>query len=214
MAEFNFEAEPTLADLKRQRKEYRKEVQRSVAKFLTLTRISAATKVMIPNTTGILNPYMARKVQPANPSRLTHRTKKMRWMLLENADPNLAGWGGFGNKLAKLDTSALKLLVRAVEQGQFDEFLGTIRVWISRVPPILTHRGTVPQYDDKGKLLNKGYKPKMMPRETMRTLAMRFMWELGIRGSRRPYMEPAAKMILKKLPLIIERRIDLIWSKI
>lgn len=189
-------AKVVAADLKRKQKEYDTQMKKFVASYLDQTRNAAAIQVIRPNTTGILNPFYARKRQPNHPTRLTHRTGKMGWALKEKVskDPSKF-WGSFNKALTKLNTSALKLLVRKVKKGDIDEYLGTIRVDVSSMP---------------GKLTTTAMG---MPMETMRTIRMRFLWETGIRGKRRPYMNPAARMVLRQLGNVIDERILLLWGK-
>ena len=197
---------------KKRQKKYKMAVQHSLALYMDLVRTTAARDFIIDNTTGFLNPFMARKVQPAHPTKLTSRTGKLRWALREKAskDPTRE-WKGFGRKTVKLDTAALKLLVRVVESGGADSYLGTMRISINYLTGPLTSVGTAPTFDDAGKEKTKGFKPKWMPRETKQTIRARFFHELGIRGRRRQFIDPAARMVLRKLDNVIDTRIGKIW---
>jgi len=195
--------------LRRQQKEYQKEMQESVAMFIDATRLTAAEKFIIDSHfPSILNPRILRQRQPSRPGKLTSRTGKLKWMLKEKADPvnPKSKWTGFGNKLTKNKTAMLNNLVRYNKEGATsrgvtnakDEYEGTTRFKFNYMHERMRSTG-----------ISFDVNPfKWMPRETAKTLRFRFVHEF--RG--REFMHPAARLMLRKLENKINRDIGRIWS--
>jgi len=167
-------AEENIKELKAMIPRRRKAMQKAIAKSLTRARLRAE-EYILPNTTGTYNPYFARKKQPGTSGRLTSRTGKLKIMLKSGAGASnpLKGWIGFGNKIAKQPSIALHSTVRAEKKDTF--YTGAIRVWL---------RGGDQRLFDTA---------RGQPQESLQTLAVRFNWETGIRGDKRPIFEPIAK---------------------
>jgi hypothetical protein len=167
-------AEENIKELKSMVLRRRKHMQKSIARSLTMTRVRAE-EYIISNTTGSYNPFHARKKQPNTSGRLTSRTGKLKAMLKSgiSASNPLRGWSGFGNLIAKQPTSSLHSIVRVDKQNTSYE--GTIRVWVKGGDSRLfdTLRG--------------------QPQESLKTLAVRFNWETGIRGNTRPIFKPVTR---------------------
>ena len=180
--------------IKKNAKQYRRGVQRALADFMTETRISAAKEQMIANRfPSIQNPYYLRRKQPSDPTRLTSRTGKLKYML----EKTTRQWSGFGNILVKENTPGLAGLIRTERSGEIEAFKGTYRVDInpdSRLTAV-GPRGEGSQ------------KRHHMPIESTRTLAMRFRHETGIRGKARPFMHPAAQSRLAILRAGVEQAV-------
>jgi hypothetical protein len=52
-----------------------------------------------------------------------------------------------------------------------------------------------------------------MPQESIRTLAVRFNWETGIRGNRRPIFSSLVKLAEFDMSQEVKRKNSIIWSK-
>lgn len=192
-------------DLNRVNKAYKQLMQRSIAETINEIRLDAHDNQIIDNNTGITNPYRARKRQPTTPGKLTSRTGKLKYMLRDRVDRIVPtkGWKGFGKKLVKHKSAGLHGLIRRVERGNFkEEYRGTLRVWI-RANARLYYTGT-----GKRGAVNK------MPRETPRSLALRFMWDWapgGLKGQgRRPFISPAAENNSRDF----RRTAEIRWNKL
>jgi len=136
----------------------------------------------------VYNPRWARKLQPSVPGKLTSRTEKLRMSLEEKADTPF-----FNNftytrteRIAKLKTSTTTLTVRHTKKGKGS---GTIHAEKNYLAGFARNR-----YGG-------------MPIETMTTMRIRYMWELGragIRGQKRPFLNPAANKLQKRLESRLE----------
>jgi len=176
-------------------KDHRIAMQQAIAEGLTKTRLRAE-EYIIENTTGKYNPYHARKEQPSVSGRLTSRTGKLKLMLKNGASSSnpLKNWTGFGNKIAKQSSVALHSMVRAEKLNRREErYIGTIRVLPRGGDPRLfsTVRG--------------------QPQESLQTLVIRFNWEFGIRGGRRPIFAPVASERDFQLRKLVEQKNAKIW---
>ncbi len=173
-------------------------VQKGMAAALTRTRLRAESYIL-DNDTGIRNPYMANKYQAPTPGRLTSRTGKLKYMLKYGADLNnpLKSWKNFGSILCNEDTVALKGLIRAKRtSATTEQYVGTYRVSVQR----------------HGRLFSTGSKGRFsMPQESVKTLAMRFMWETGIRGQKRPIFEPVSDVTDFDMKKQVSDKNNLIW---
>ena len=156
--------------------EHRKAIQVALGNSLTLTRLRAQQH-LIPNTTGFVAPKRARYFQASTHGRLTSRTGKLGYMLKYGAsasNPKKAWDKSTLGQLIYRETKnvGLKGQVRAKRTSKnFEEYRATYRVFIS----------------SNSKLFSR---VRGMPRETKKTLAMRFNWETGIRGEVRPIFAP------------------------
>ena len=179
--------------IKKVQKEHSIVMKKGLAAALTVTRIKAKEH-LISNSTGTYNPYRARKAQPNTSGRLTSRTGKLGLMLKNGASATnpLKGWtpANFSTKIAKQTSNMLHSMVRELPGGQYK---GTIRV---------QGRGGDPRlFDTK----------RGQPAETLRTLAVRFNWETGIRGSSRPIFKPVAKETNFHLHKLVKENNAKIW---
>lgn len=176
----------------------RKVMQKAIATSLTKTRIRAE-EYILPNPTGDYNPYFASKkmqkagIAPVVPGRLRSKTGKLKLMLKNKASASnpLKGWTNFGNKIARQPSNALHSMVRANKDSSF--YTGTISVWLKGGDSRLfeTARG--------------------QPQESLKTLAVRFNWETGIRGERRPIFEPVTKKADFDFRRLVEEGNATVW---
>lgn len=184
-----------LRKLSSDQRRHKEDIMKSTAEYLTYTRRKAEEHIR-PNPTGDLNPYFARKKMinmgypPTVSGRLTSKTGKLKLMLRDKATGSLLkDWSGFKGKIAKQSSMALHSTVRM--KGLHD-YTGQIRVFIKGDPRLFdTSRG--------------------QPQESMRTLAIRFNWEFGIRGSKRPIFEPVAQNSLDFLIKKLNERNAITW---
>lgn len=182
-------------ELKKIMRNHRIACQKAIAETMTRVRFRAS-EYIIANTTGIYNPYYARKKQPNVPGRLTNRTGKLKLMLANRASNTnpLKGWINFGSKLAKQESVMLQSYVRAEDITKESEtYRGTVRVWFKGGDPRLfdTVRG--------------------QPQESVKTLAVRFNWETGIRGETRPFIAPVNKQAEYDLTKLTREKNEKIW---
>jgi hypothetical protein len=165
---------------------------------MTNTRIRAKDYI-IPNRTPYVNPRWARHRQPSVPGRLTSRTNKLKFMVGHNARASnpLYGWIKFGSILAKQKSVAFLSQVRATKTSFGNErYTGTIRVLIT------TGHHTL--FD----MVRK------QPQESLKTLAVRFQWEYGIRGEKRPIFAPVSKQTDFDMRKLVEQKNNLIWREV
>jgi len=186
-----------LTEIRRIMKKHRIAIQKGIAIAMTNTRKRAGDYIL-PNTSGILNPYFARKKEPVVPGRLRSRTGKLKLMLYSRTSPSnpLRDWKGFGNKIAKQKSIALQSFVRVqVISKTVETYEGTIRVQILG--------GDQRLFD-----VSRG-----QPQESLRTLAVRFNWEVpgGIRGQRRPFFEPVTRQTEFDMTKYVEQKNAEIW---
>jgi hypothetical protein len=183
---------PTIVSLKEIMKDHRIAVQQGLATSMTQARIKAAEH-LIPNTTGFVNPYRARKKQPSTPGRLTSRTNKLHYMLMNRASLSnpLGHWIGFGNKLAKERSVSLMGQIRATDiTSKTESYIATYKVNILGDSHLWdTHRGK--------------------PRESIRTLVMRYMWEYRDR----PIFKPIISLVDFNTRKQVELKNNRIWGK-
>ncbi len=182
------------AESKRVMLDHRKAIQQSMATAMTKTRVRAS-KHIIPNDTSFANPYLARKNQPSTAGRLTSRTGKLAYMLKNRASLNnpLRHWRGFGKNIVKERSVALMGQIKAKAMTKTSlQFVGTYRVNIQSNARLFdTARG--------------------MPQESTRTLAVRFNWETGIRGSARPIFAPVASRGEFDMTKLVTEKNNRIW---
>lgn len=178
-------------------KDYRIGMQEAMAFAMVNTRLKAHDNI-IKNVTGYISPYMAYKEQTATPGRLTSRTGKLRYMLRNKASKSnpLSSWTKAGTKLMRENTVALKGLIRAFPNTGLgaEEYEGTYRVYIT----------------GDGYLFSANPKRRVPP-ETKRTLRMRFMWETGIRGQKRPIFAPVINEAEYDFRKRAEMRLNQVW---
>lgn len=191
-------------DINRVKRSYRRAMQGSLAEMTNEIRMDAHDHFIIPNRTGIDNPYRARKAQPSKSGILTSRTGKLKYMLRNKVSKKnpTKGWKGFGNRLVKHKSAGLHGLIRQIGVGSIEErYRATLRVQISDDHKLY--------FTGWGK---RGGKDKM-PRESKRTLALRFMWDWGtkgVRGQRRPFITPAANSNKKEFRGFVRER----WNRL
>jgi len=184
---------PTIMSINKIMKDHRIAVQQGLATSMTQARIKAAD-YLIPNTTGFVNPYIARKKQPSTPGRLTSRTNKLHYMLMNKASASnpLRSWTGFGNKLAKERSVSLMGQIKATDiSKETESYIATYRVNIL---------GDSHLWDIHRK----------KPRETIRTLVMRYMWEY--RG--RPIFKPIISLVDFNMRKQVEEKNRKIWNRV
>jgi len=177
-------------------------IQKAMAIALTKTRVRAKDYVIkstakFRSGDAIYNPRWARAQQPTVPGRLTSRTGKLKFMLGHYATVGnpLKGWdrSTWGKTLAKQKSVAFLSQIRAVKTSIGHEmYVGTIRVLVSGHPMLFeTTRG--------------------QPQESLKTLAVRFQWEYGIRGERRPIFAPVRRQTDFDMRKLVEQKNNLIW---
>lgn len=187
-------------------RKHREAIQRGMAIALSNTRRRAGERI-IENTTGTLNPYRARKKQPSTDGRLTSRTGKLKYMLeygLSSSDP-LKSWGDIkGDKVLKeKDNISLKGQIKTIASLAGADTKSATRAYES-------YRGTYRTNIQANGRLFSTYGG--MPQETVRTLAIRFNWETGIRGQRRPIFAPVVKLSEFDMTNEIKKKNATIWS--
>ena len=152
------------------KEDYTKKVYLTIANYLDAVREGAYKEEIIPSKyPNNFNPKWLSRKQPSTPDRLTSRTGKMAYMMKHVVSNWKTTEGGMVMK-----TSGLLIRVTRKKGGSVEEFEGTMR----------------PNITMDGRLSSTGRK---MPRETTRTLTLRFYWETGIRGQKRPYLFPQAE---------------------
>ena len=182
---------PTLMSIKKISRYHREVIQQGLATAMTLTR-KAAAEHLIPNITGFVNPYIARKKQPSIPGRLTSRTNKLHYMLMNKVSSSnpLRSWIGFGNRLVKEKSVGLMGQIRSIGTGDKESYRATYRIGISSDSHLWdTYRGK--------------------PQESIRTLTMRFIWEY--RG--RPIFSPVVNLTSFTMRTQIKKRNEAIWNR-
>lgn len=166
-------------------------MKRSLAFAISDTRKRSA-KELIPNRTGSYNPYQARRLQPAMPGKLTSRTGKLKYMLKYGTDKPKNYWGKpTKNKLYREKKYAgLQGLIRRLDGDKENIYNAKLRVKINPSARMLFKT-------------NFG-----MPKETNRTLAVRFNWDnpAGIRGESRPFFRTVVDKTQFSLKRYIESR--------
>ena len=188
--------EGTVKNLNQLNKEYRSEFQDLIGTYLDKVRSETAEKDIIKNTTGSINPYLARRKQPSTYGRMTDRTGKFRLMLKDKATPHGSGFKGGLRKSKK--TLALSLIVsRDRKKTDLEGYTGTMRY----------------DYKGGGRLTSTGhtsYRPLMMPKENEDTLFMRFLWDLkGLHGQGpRRTLSKRAPMVLIETKRLAGKRLD------
>lgn len=184
---------------KKKQKEHRIAIQKGLAVALTKTR-QRAEEHLITNVSGTLNPHRARAMQPTLPGRLTSRTGKLGYMLGYgiNVGNPLSSWdnSSFGKINAKeVKNIGLKGQIKSVNDRSYS---ATYRVSIK----------------PNGVLMRTNAGPKgMMPQESVKSLAIRFNWETGIRGQKRAIFSPVVDLTEFDMRTEIIRRNSEIWSK-
>jgi len=187
-------------------KEHRKAIQMGLAYAMSETRRRAGD-TLIPNNTGTVNPYVARRKQPSTPGKLTNRTSKLMKMLKygTNASNPLNSWdkSTLGKPLYKEKKNiGLKGQIRSSPLGSGrgnplrakETHRATYRVHINSHPFLFNTSGG-------------------QPTETVQTLAIRFNWETGIRGQTRPYFAPVIKLTEFDMKQQVKLKDNMIWSK-
>lgn len=176
-------------------KTHRINIQKAMAISMINTR-RRAHDYIIPNKAfnkygrKIRNPRGAAYRQHTTPGRLTSRTGKIRYMLRNKlGGSSLRGWKGWGRINVKHKSIALLTQIKAERlTGKTERYIGTVRVKIARMDAYLSS--------------TSGGRP----RESLRTLAVRFNWETGIRGQRRPFFEPASKATLFDMRRLVRQK--------
>jgi len=182
---------------------YRKEMRDSVAVAIDNIRFRAS-KHIIPNTTGTRNPYKATKKQPSHPSKLTERTGKLIQMLTQDAAPAGSAWTDHGTKSRKLRTDAFQGTVK-VSAGfgtAAEQYVGTLRVDVQSGSRLTSD--LIAQSYLQGKVRGAV--------NVAALLAMRFKHETGIRGTKRPFIYPAAREEEFPFRSIIDRKLNELGS--
>ena len=184
----------TIIAINKVMKQHQIAMQMGIAAALTRTRLRAEEYV-IPNTTTYVNTRWARKEQASTPGRLTSRTGKLKYMLRHKASSGnlLKNWKGFGNILVKERSVALMGQVKMQKLTiSTHQYVGTYRVNVL----------------GNGHLFSTSRK---RPQESLKTLAIRFQWEYGIRGEKRPIFSPVSKQADFDLRKYVEQKNNLIW---
>lgn len=167
-----------------------------------------------------LSPYSMAKIQKTHPTKLTERTGALITMLLAKAS-----WGynertekrsGFtyqGTKTAKMATPYMRGVIEVTSgfNSSLESYRASLYADIQEGAPLvgkIFKRTKVSQksYRDNGDEINQRY--SWARKETRQTLYMRFKHETGLRGRRRPFIEPSAKRESIEVGKIIKQRLD------
>lgn len=180
-------------------------IKTALAIGLSNTRVRAAERIIPNRTSGrgggkIQNPYFARKQQPNTAGRLTSRTGKLKLMLGNRASASnpLNGWKNIKNrnKLATQNSTAFKSQVRIIRGSKTsNRYEATIRVKVTG--------------GDQRLFATSGGQPQ----ESLRTLAVRFNWETGIRGQKRPIFRPVIKLTEFDVTKLVAAKDAQIWGR-
>ncbi len=180
-------------------------IKTALADSLDRTRSRAAEHIIKSTATNskgrIYNPYYARKKQPNEPGRLINRTGKLKLMLSNRAtgrSPQARGWKNIKNrrKLATQKSTAFNSQVRIIRGSKYsNRYEATIRVKL--------HGGDSRLFDTT----------RGQPQESLRTLAVRFKWETGIRGQKRPIFKPVVKITEFDTTKLVAEKDALIWGR-
>lgn len=163
---------------------YRKGILRSLANSIDNIRFRAI-KFIIPNIVGKKkSPYRMAKEQPSVSGKLTERTGRLIKMLQERGKWNIK------NKIASFDSPSFKGITRVTTgyKTTSEMYKAILRVDIDTGHHLVGY--------EVGTQIVKtieGRKERIKNKVTEKQLEMRFKHEKGIRGQRRPFIEPAAK---------------------
>jgi len=186
--------------------EYRQIIFHSLAANIDQIRVRAAEKYIIPNTTGIRNPYYASKKQPSHPSKLTERTGNLIRMLKHKTKTNHWNFGTATTKnrvkSATLRTNAFRgrIKVDGGFRSAHESYIAELKVDIDEAALLDSRVSRSRRFHTINRMVHtqngpdiQQTKTKITKRETKQTLAMRFKHETGIRGTKRPFLRPAAE---------------------
>jgi hypothetical protein len=166
---------------------YREDIMRSLARNLDNIRYNSIQYIIPqkPPATKKMSPWRMAREQPSTPGKLTDRTGRLIKMLQSKATWQMK------RKTMTMGNNYFKGMVKVEDNYRTDRetYSATLRVDIQDGNPLIG--------DTVGRRLVEvmGENRKMMlqSRVTKQQLFMRFMWEKGIRGERRPFIEPAAQ---------------------
>jgi hypothetical protein len=192
---------------KRVLRHYRLAIFKALAANIDSIR-NDAPKNIIPSTTNKMwSPYRMRKFQPSTPGRITERKGYLIEMLKSKGKWDFSSStyksGRFSYTAAKkatLSTHSLKGLIKVVSGANTDSerYVATLAADIRGDNPFIGKRISAARRID-GMLVSN--------LETAQKLAMRFKWETGIRGSRRPFVEQSIQRENINITSIIQSRI-------
>ena len=166
---------------------YRRMMLEELSKALDEIRLRAVSKFIIPNAhLPERNPYKLRKLQPSTAGKLTERTGALNIMMREG----VGIWKKTGTKTWRSDSPAVIGIAKVEGKvGINESFKGVLSV------------NTINASAVASRLTGKTKAP------TAQQLALRFKWENGIRGEKRPFVSPAAKEQEFKMNAIIKQKI-------
>lgn len=170
----------TLSRTNKIMKNHRVNVQKALAIAMASARIRAEDRIL-PNKYGPSSWHSQTLKQHVVEGRLTNRTGKLSYMLSHKltSSKDLRNWKTWGNRVLRKSSVAFKEQIKATRYGAGnktkEDYSGTLRVYINGSHGTLMSR-------HRGK-----------PKETKKTLALRFRWETGIKGVKRPIFKPVVK---------------------
>jgi hypothetical protein len=184
--EVKVEADKALLEIKRKVNKFRPSILKEIGQTITDIHVASADEV-IPNKVGRgMSPYAMAKLQPSTPGLLTDRRGFLVKML------RTKGTWSTKIKTASMATHSLKGIVK-VDSGyktKEETYKGALRAWITDANPFV---GVKSVGGKMGTDPVTGKKRRFFTATTKQQLHMRFLWEHGIRGTKRYYMSIAAK---------------------
>jgi hypothetical protein len=178
-------------------RKYRVNVFKSLQESLDQIRLDAPTNIISrkEGLTGKMSSYRMAKEQPSHPTKLTERTGSLIKMLKARGKwntPKIRRYvrEGFRYTTAKSTTFKspyIKGTIKVLDgfNTNRETYVAELRASVERG---MNTGGAVFGID-----IETGEKVIRSRRATKQQLAMRFKHETGIRGKRRPFMEPSAK---------------------
>jgi hypothetical protein len=168
---------------------YRLQMMGSIVDYLDRVRLRSIDFIVPSKYPNIRNPYILSKMQKPVPGKLTERTGALIKMLKDKTtwrDP-------LSTRVRQMDGDAIQGTVKVTTQGVVvsEEYSGELRANI--------------RTDSKYWPFNRG---KAVGRPDKQQLFMRFRWETGIRGEKRPFMEPAGQAEQLNTERIIQMKLD------
>jgi hypothetical protein len=201
----------TLFRFKKAKRAFRKEMFEAIAETMDKIRYHAARDEIIQNNflPDIINPRILRRLQPATSGRLTSRTGKLKWILLERLMGTNFGKGYSGVTIYKLILHGLAIRIRETSPGNTISatFQGEMR---NEIIPHSRIFSTGFKFKEPSGRWNRN---KSMPQETNESILARFNWDReGIikRGGKRPFLSTAANKHLNSFNTITDRHVNII----
>lgn len=203
--DFSLLPKNVLFRFKKAKRQWKTEMFKALAYTLDKIRyLAAKVEIVQSRYPDILNPWILRRLQPPIAGKITSRTGKLKWMLLEGLSGGMFGLMYRGTNIYKVILSALEIRIRESSpiNANVSEFTGEVRVNVKA----------------HGRLFSTGQKGdinKRMPQETRESLLARFNWDReGIiaRGGKRPFLSSSAKKNLGDFKAIAAKHASIIGS--